>query len=97
MPSKRAASPRRTSSLPTKRRPHRSGPRGVSNSKDERHHIFDWKVPLEVGGQRVAVLGSLDYPPPPASTFSLILIVPLAVLALLGGLAWWLRRESRSS
>src|SRR5919107_1589890 len=33
MPSKRAASPRRTSSLPTKRRPHSSGPRGDSRTQ----------------------------------------------------------------
>jgi hypothetical protein len=28
------------------------------------HHVFDWKVPLESGGRRYAIVGSLDWAPP---------------------------------
>ena len=46
-----------------------------------------------VGGQALAIRGSLDYQPPPQSSFNPILIAPLVALALAGGIFWWARRR----
>jgi hypothetical protein len=47
------------------------------------HHVFDWRVPIETGGKRYAIVGSLDYTSPPQGSSS---ILPW-VLALAAGLA----------
>jgi hypothetical protein len=67
-------------------------PPQVRRAKGVPHHIFDWSVPILVGGQRSALKGSLDYKPPPTSRFHAVLIVPLGALALGGAAAWWWRR-----
>jgi hypothetical protein len=68
-------------------------PPAVARAKDEPHHVFDWKVPARLGDRPLTIAGSLDYTPPPSSTFSPLLIVPLAALALTGVLLWWRRRR----
>jgi hypothetical protein len=68
-------------------------PAKVRAAKDEPHHVFDWKVPGAVEGRPLAIQGSLDYKPPPASSFNPILIAPLVALALGGGIFWWARRR----
>ncbi len=68
-------------------------PPKVRQAKDEPHHVFDWNVPGTVGGQPLAIRGSLDYQPPPTSSFNPILILPLVALALAGGIFWWARRR----
>ena len=69
-------------------------PQKVRQAKDAPHHVFDWSVPGTVGGRRLAIEGSLDYRPPPASSFNPILIAPLVALVLAGGIFWWARRRS---
>ena len=61
--------------------------------KDRQHHVFDWNVPGSLGGQPLAIRGSLDYRPPPQSSFNPILIAPVLALALAGGIFWWARRR----
>jgi hypothetical protein len=68
-------------------------PPKVRQAKDEPHHVFDWNVRGTVGGQPLAIRGSLDYRPPPKSTFNPILIAPLVALGLAGGIFWWARRR----
>ena len=51
-------------------------PAKVRQAKDQPHHVFDWTVPGTAGGERLAINGSLDYKPPPASSFNPILIAP---------------------
>ena len=68
-------------------------PPKVRQAKDEPHHVFDWNVPGTVGGQPLAIRGSLDYQPPPQSSFNPILIAPLVALVLAGGIFWWARRR----
>ena len=68
-------------------------PPQVRRAKRVPHHIFDWSVPMLVGGQRSALKGSLDYKPPPTTHFQAVLIFPLAALALGGAAAWWWRRS----
>jgi hypothetical protein len=68
-------------------------PPKVRQAKDEPHHVFDWNVPGTVGGQPLAIRGSLDYQPPPKSSFNSILIAPLVALALAGGIFWWARQR----
>ena len=41
-------------------------PPKVRQAKDKPHHVFDWTVPGSVGGEPLAIRGSLDYKPPPA-------------------------------
>jgi hypothetical protein len=69
-------------------------PAKVRTAKDRPHHVFDWNVPGTIGGEPLAIRGSLDYEPPPASSFNPILIAPLVALALAGGIFWWARRRS---
>ena len=68
-------------------------PAKVRQARDVPHHIFDWTVPGSVGGRPLAIRGSLDYKPPPSSSFNPILIAPLVALALAGGIFWWARRR----
>jgi hypothetical protein len=69
-------------------------PPKVSAAPKEPHHVFDWAVPGTAGAQALAIRGSLDYRPPPASGFNPLLIAPLVALALAGGIFWWARRRS---
>jgi hypothetical protein len=71
----------------------RTLPRKVRAAKDERHHVFDWRVPTTLGGKRTTILGSLDYTPPPGQTFNTALLVPIALLVVGGATAVWLRRR----
>jgi MYXO-CTERM domain-containing protein len=68
-------------------------PPQVRRAEDEAHHVFDWTVPITVGGTEVELRGSLDYEPPPPSRFRPVLIVPLAAVAVLGAAFWWRRRR----
>jgi hypothetical protein len=68
-------------------------PPKVREAKGEPHHVFDWTVPGTIDGEELAIRGSLDYEPPPASSFDPILIAPVVALALAGGVIWWARRR----
>ena len=68
-------------------------PPKVRQAKDKPHHVFDWNVPGSVGSEPLMISGSLDYKPPPKSSFNPILIAPLVALALAGGVFWWARRR----
>ena len=68
-------------------------PPTVRKAPAEPHHVFDWNVPGLLGGEPLAISGSLDYAPPPASSFDPILIAPLVALLLAGGIFWWSRRS----
>ena len=41
-------------------------PIAVRNAPDAPHHIQDWSIPIRVGGQTIAIRGTLDYSPPPS-------------------------------
>jgi hypothetical protein len=71
-------------------------PPKVRQAKDQPHHVFDWNVPGRVAGEPLAIRGTLDYQPPPKSSFNPILIAPLVALALAGGIFWWARRRRES-
>jgi len=71
-------------------------PAKVREARDQPHHVFDWKVPGTVSGQPLAIAGSLDYEPPPESSFNPILIAPVVALALAGAIFWWTRRRRES-
>lgn len=70
-------------------------PPQVRAAEDKPHHVFDWKLPLGVGGAPVALLGSLDYQPPPNGRFNALLIIPLAALTVAGTIVWWRRRSPK--
>ena len=40
-------------------------PKEVVDDRASPHHIFDWSVPVRAGTKRVAIVGTLDYAPPP--------------------------------
>jgi hypothetical protein len=71
----------------------RTLPPKVQAAKDEPHHVFNWKVPAQLGGSPLTIAGSLDYTPPPGQRFPLVLIIPLALVAVAGVAAVWLRRR----
>ncbi len=71
-------------------------PPAVRKAPGEPHHVFDWQVSGTAGATPLAINGSLDYTPPPASSFDPLLIAPLVALALAGGILWWVRRSRRA-
>ena len=68
-------------------------PPKVRRASDRPHHVFDWTVPGTAAGAALAIRGSLDYEPPPASSFDPLLIAPVVALALAGAVVWWARRR----
>jgi hypothetical protein len=40
-------------------------PAPVVEDRQSPHHVFDWSVPARLGRHRLAIVGSLDYEPPP--------------------------------
>ena len=75
----------------------RSLPPKVRAAEDKPHHVFDWTVPATLDGRPVRISGSLDYRPPPGQTFPRILLLPLALVGVLGAAAIVLRRRRRAS
>jgi hypothetical protein len=71
----------------------RALPPGVAAAKGERHHVFDWKVPATLGGERLVIGGTLDYVPPPDSSPKLL--IGACVLIALGGTAVVVLRRVR--
>jgi hypothetical protein len=68
-------------------------PSKIEADKSRPQHIFDWTVSAQLDGRPLLIAGTLDYRPPPGQTFPLILIIPIAVIALGGAVAFWLRRR----
>jgi hypothetical protein len=66
-------------------------PRKVRDDPDRAHHVFDWRVPARIAGEAVAIRGTLDYEPPPASRFSWRWAVPFGLLVGVGAAVWLLR------
>ena len=71
----------------------RIDPPKVRAAKDRPHRVFNWTVPATAGNMPIAIKGSLDYTPPPKSSFNAILIAPLVGVALGGVFVWWARRR----
>jgi hypothetical protein len=63
--------------------------------EDQRTKIFDWDVPMTVGGQPAKAVGTLEWVPASSSGTSPLLFVGLGVLALLigGGTLALMRRR----
>jgi hypothetical protein len=53
-----------------------AGPPAVRAEPDKGRRVFDWKVPLRAGGERVTIAGTLDYVPTGGSSWW---IYPLAI------------------
>ncbi len=63
----------------------RTLPPKVAAAKDEAHQVFEWTVPGRLGGERLAIAGTLRYEPPPEG--STTLLVGALVLVVAGGAA----------
>jgi hypothetical protein len=72
-----------------------TAPPVVQEDPDSEHRILDWQVPIEVDGGPATIAGRLDYAPRAGSAFSWILVVPLAVLVLIGVAGGWYLRHRR--
>jgi hypothetical protein len=70
-------------------------PPRVRAAPDRPHHVFDWRVPGRAGDERLAISGSLDYAPPPESSFNPLLVAPVVALGLGAAILWWARRRNR--
>jgi hypothetical protein len=66
----------------------------VRRAPDEPHRVFDWKVLGTLDGKPLAIVGRLDYDPPPASGLTWRWFIPPALLVLAGGAVWWRRRTA---
>ncbi len=68
---------------------------------EQRTKIFDWNVPMEVGGAPVAALGTLEWVPASESSSDggmstgAIIAIAIGVLLLLGAFAYLLSRRRR--
>jgi hypothetical protein len=72
-------------------------PSKVEAAKDVEHHIFDWKVPGTVDGEKLAIAGSLDYVPPKESfPVGVLLAVGAASVLLFAGVLWFGLRRRRN-
>ena len=73
----------------------RTLPPKVAAAKDAPHQVFDWIVPGTIGGERLAIAGSLRYEPPPDESPMLLVGTLLVVVA--GGAAAIVLRRRRVS
>jgi hypothetical protein len=55
----------------------------VRSDPSKPHHVFNWQVPILVNGKKHAIVGTLDYTPPPKQAGSWIAYVVAIVLTLL--------------
>ena len=70
-------------------------PQVVRDDRDSAHAIFDWSVPVEVGGEAATVNGRLDYVPPSESrSVWLYGSVGLALVAGVASAVFFRRRRS---
>jgi hypothetical protein len=67
-------------------------PPKVRANEDVAQHVFDWTVPARLGGERIAIHGSLDYEPPVGGV-PRVLPIAFAALVVLGAAVVWLRRR----
>jgi hypothetical protein len=76
-------------------------PPNVRAAKNVEHHIFDWRVPGTIDGERLVIAGSLDYSPPESGSSTLVVItwvtsIVAIVVAISAILAWiFVRRRRR--
>lgn len=70
-------------------------PPNVERAPDERHHVFDWRIPATVGEERVAIVGKLEYVPREGRSWPAIAAFAIgfgtvvgALLILLVGRRW---------
>ena len=70
---------------------------GATGARISRSTSSTGPCPGAVGGEPLAISGSLDYEPPPASGFNPVLIAPVVALALAGGVFWWARRRREAA
>jgi hypothetical protein len=75
----------------------RTLPPKVQAHKDTAQHVFDWAVPITVGGKRTMINGSLDYTPPAGGKFPFLLVVPPVLLFCAAVILWTIRRARRLS
>ncbi len=63
-------------------------PPAIRDDPRARHHVFDWAVPVELGGKPVTIRGSLDYVPPKKESFNYLFVIPPVLALLLAAGAW---------
>ena len=62
-------------------------PNVVRQDASKPHHVFNWRVPILVGGKRHTIVGTLDYTPPAkqgGSKLAVIVAVVLTLIAIAG-------------
>jgi hypothetical protein len=72
-------------------------PPAVQKDPGKRHHVFNWKIPAELGGKPVTIRGSLEYVPPATSSprwWLLAVLLSLAGVGALGAFVLYRRQPS---
>jgi hypothetical protein len=64
---------------------------------DARTKVFDWKVPLSVGGQKGTIAGTLFWTPDPGTPVGFIIVASVLTIVLCAGALVIRRRRNRSA
>jgi hypothetical protein len=74
-------------------------PSAVRKAPDQPHHLFDWRVPADVDGNRVNIAGSLDFAPPGENGLPIWVpaIAGIAALGATAGAALLIARRRKKS
>ena len=67
------------------------------NDEDKRTKVFDWRVPISVGGERAALTGALFWQPASASGVPVAAIVALVLLAIVTLVLFLVTRRRRAA
>ena len=73
-------------------------PPRIAAKPDEAQHVYDWEIPATLGGEELAIEGSLDYAPPPSGNPVGLMIAFAVAIALVAAiaLAFRVRRARRN-
>jgi hypothetical protein len=73
-------------------------PPKIQQAPDEAQHVFDWRVPVTVDGERAAIVGSLDYVPvDEGMNWAVVASFAVGVLTLAAAVlvVFWRRGEAK--
>lgn len=73
-------------------------PPRIAANRDQAQKVYDWTIPATLGGEQLAIEGSLDYTPPPSGNpVGLMIGFGVAIAALAGAALLFRMRRARTA